>query len=94
MNNNIIICNNCGKQGHMLYHCKLPIISYGIIVFRKKNEQLEYLMIRRKDTYGYIDFVPVVQGKKSLRKMKITKVRIGCLDLIIGGFSLISFNLV
>lgn len=66
MNNNII-CNNCGKQGHMLYHCKLPIISYGIIVFRKKNEQLEYLMIRRKDTYGYIDFV---RGKYSLNNIE------------------------
>lgn len=67
MNNNIIICNNCGKQGHMLYHCKLPIISYGIIVFRKHYDNFEYLMIRRKNTYGYIEFV---RGKYSLNNIE------------------------
>ena len=28
------ICNNCGKQGHLFNQCKIPITSYGIIVFR------------------------------------------------------------
>jgi 8-oxo-dGTP pyrophosphatase MutT (NUDIX family) len=61
MNNCIFLCNNCnncGKQGHSLNQCKLPIISYGVIVFRKNKENLlEYLMIRRKDSYGYIEFI-------------------------------------
>lgn len=52
------ICNNCGKQGHMFHQCKLPITSYGIILFRSSNEKgLEYLMIRRKNSFGYIDFI-------------------------------------
>ena len=27
-------CSNCGKIGHLFYQCKLPITSYGIILFR------------------------------------------------------------
>lgn len=51
-------CNNCGKQGHLYHQCKLPITSNGIIAFRKnKSEELEYLMICRKDSLGYIDLI-------------------------------------
>ena len=57
MNKNINICNNCGKQGHSFNQCKLPIISYGIILFRSSVRGLEFLMIRRKDSFGYIDFI-------------------------------------
>lgn len=51
-------CNNCGKQGHLYHQCKLPITSSGVIAFRinDKNE-IQYLMICRKDTLGYIDFL-------------------------------------
>lgn len=62
MNKNINVCNNCGKQGHMFHQCKLPITSYGIITFRSSTEGLQFLMIRRKDSFGYIDFV---RGKYS-----------------------------
>ena len=64
MSKNInVICNNCGKQGHLFYQCKLPITSYGIILFRKSvDENIQYLMIRRKDSFGYIDFI---RGKYS-----------------------------
>jgi 8-oxo-dGTP pyrophosphatase MutT (NUDIX family) len=52
-----IYCNNCGKQGHLHGDCKIPITSIGIIVFRyNKNKEREYLMIRRKDTFGYVEF--------------------------------------
>jgi len=50
-------CNNCGKQGHLYNQCKNPIISSGVIAFRKKKEKLEYLMICRKDSLGYVDFL-------------------------------------
>jgi hypothetical protein len=86
------VCNNCGRGGHLFQQCKLPITSYGIIVFRvinaldvldveeekddtrEKNDtkefnsintspkKIEYLMIRRKDSFGYIDFI---RGKYS-----------------------------
>lgn len=52
-----VYCNNCGKPGHIFHQCKLPITSIGIIAFRKIEGQIQYLMIRRKDTLGFIDFM-------------------------------------
>jgi ADP-ribose pyrophosphatase YjhB (NUDIX family) len=63
MNNNINTCNNCGKFGHQFNQCKLPIISYGIILFKKEDAITKYLMIRRKDSFGFIDFI---RGKYSI----------------------------
>ena len=60
--NNDIYCNNCGKNGHLYHQCKLPITSIGIVAFRIKDQIPEYLMIRRKDSFGYIDFM---RGKYS-----------------------------
>jgi 8-oxo-dGTP pyrophosphatase MutT (NUDIX family) len=62
MNKNSNICNNCGKQGHLFHQCKLPITSYGIILFRSSLKGLQFLMLRRKDSFGYIDFM---RGKYS-----------------------------
>jgi hypothetical protein len=50
-------CNNCGKNGHAFHQCKYPITSIGIIPFKKDNNDIKYLMIRRKDTLGYVDFM-------------------------------------
>lgn len=54
-----IYCNNCGKQGHVYNQCRMPITSIGFIIFRKRKEcdDLEYLMIRRKDSLGFVDFI-------------------------------------
>lgn len=66
-----IYCNNCGKQGHVYNHCKMPITSIGLIVFRKRTTgELEYLLIRRKDTLGYVDFV---RGNYSLTQKQHVK---------------------
>ena len=50
-------CTNCGKHGHAYHQCKHPITSIGIIAFRYKYDELQYLMIRRKDTLGFVDFM-------------------------------------
>ena len=51
-------CNNCGKLGHLFHQCKNPITSIGIIVFNNDdNDNIRYLMIRRKDSLGYVDFM-------------------------------------
>jgi 8-oxo-dGTP pyrophosphatase MutT (NUDIX family) len=75
-NNNNNLCNNCGKHGHLFHHCKLPITSYGIVLFRSSADGLQLLMIRRKDSYGYIDFIRgkytnqnVVQIQKMIDQM-------------------------
>ena len=66
------VCNNCGKLGHMFHQCKMPITSYGIILFRYLQHEgggtsLQFLMIRRKDSFGYID---IIRGKYSLLNME------------------------
>ena len=61
--NNSTFCNNCGNNGHIFYQCKQPITSVGIIVYRNSNNnktntvEPEYLLIRRKDTIGYVEFM-------------------------------------
>ncbi len=50
-------CNNCGKHGHLFHQCKNPITSIGIIVFNNDEPTSQYLMIRRKDSLGYVDFM-------------------------------------
>ena len=52
-----LFCNNCGKSGHLILECKMPITSIGLIVFRKNKENIEYLMVCRKDSFGYSDFI-------------------------------------
>jgi 8-oxo-dGTP pyrophosphatase MutT (NUDIX family) len=47
-------CNNCGREWHVYKQCKSPITSNGII---NVNEKKEYLMICRKKTLGYVDFL-------------------------------------
>lgn len=51
------VCNNCGKQGHLFRQCKNPIVSFGCVQFRIRKNIRQYLMICRKDTLGYIDFI-------------------------------------
>ena len=50
-------CNNCGKHGHLFHQCKNPITSIGIIVYNNDTPDIKYLMIRRKDSLGYVDFM-------------------------------------
>ena len=66
------ICNNCGKQGHLFHQCRIPITSYGIIVFRSSETGIQFLMIRRKDSFGYIDFLRgkyIIHNKEQLQDM-------------------------
>ena len=56
-------CNNCGRSGHLFHQCKHPIISNGIIVFRIFNRQIEILLVKRKDSLCYVDFI---RGKYKL----------------------------
>ena len=76
-NKNVKCCNNCGKPGHLYSQCKIPITSVGIIAFRYRTRAdgyrvREYLMICRKDTLGYIDFMRgkyLVKHKEYIKNM-------------------------
>ena len=61
-------CNNCGKLGHNYQLCKMPITSIGFIAFTNNHNKIidnaegnknnfKFLMIRRKDSLGYVDFL-------------------------------------
>lgn len=52
-------CINCGIYGHTFKYCDKPIISYGIIPYKIdiKTNKINYLLIERKDTIGYTDFI-------------------------------------
>ena len=42
-----LYCNNCGNEGHLYRQCRLPVLSYGILILNSDNH---LLMIRRKDS--------------------------------------------
>jgi len=57
-------CGNCGKGGHVFHQCKMPIMSLGIVAFMTDDGgNNRFLMIRRKDTLGFMDFI---RGKYSI----------------------------
>jgi len=60
-------CNNCGKIGHLFHQCKIPITSIGIIAFRKAIDDYEVLLIKRKDSLAFVDFM---RGKYNLEDKK------------------------
>lgn len=57
MMNTKIFCNNCGKNGHNFRDCVEPITSVGIIAYTYIDDEIKYLMIKRKDTLGFVDFM-------------------------------------
>jgi|TARA_Y100000992_G_scaffold302592_1_gene277568 ADP-ribose pyrophosphatase YjhB (NUDIX family) len=69
-NSSYNFCNNCGKNGHQYHQCKLPITSIGIIAFKHFKNELKYLIIRRRNTLGYIDFM---RGKYILHNVEHIK---------------------
>ena len=62
-----LYCGNCGKYDHLYRECKNPITSLGVILFKKTDKGLKYLLVRRKDTIGYVEFI---RGKYALTDIK------------------------
>jgi hypothetical protein len=51
------ICRNCGTNGHLYKDCLRPIMSFGIICYKKINNNIKYLMIQRKDSLSFMEFI-------------------------------------
>ena len=71
MNKNELYCNNCGINGHFYKNCHYPIISLGIISFYIEDNDIKFLLVKRKDSLGYSDFI---RGKYSLSTESIVKL--------------------
>lgn len=50
-------CRNCGLNGHLYKDCPHPIMSFGIICYKIVNGEIKYIMIQRKDSLSFMEFV-------------------------------------
>jgi 8-oxo-dGTP pyrophosphatase MutT (NUDIX family) len=52
-----IYCNNCGLKGHIQRDCRNPVLSCGNLLFRTDKDEDQVLMIQRKDSLCFIEFI-------------------------------------
>ena len=50
-------CNNCGRYGHPYRKCEEPITSYGIICYKVVQQKIYYILIRRRNSIGFTEFL-------------------------------------
>ncbi len=79
MDTKSMYCNNCGGRGHIFKTCKDPITSCGILLLREIYEPMKLpnnpsnvsvLMVRRKDSMAYMEFI---RGKYDLINLDFVK---------------------
>ena len=70
-------CNNCGKPGHISKNCPKPITSYGVILFKLyEDQEPKIIMINRKDSLCYIEFIRGKYNINDIASLKILLQRI------------------
>lgn len=70
-------CRNCGITGHLYRDCPHPIMSFGIICYRMREDmQPEYLMIQRKDSLSFMEFI---RGKYKIENIDYIKQLLSCM---------------
>jgi len=52
-----ITCKNCNSIGHIYRECPHPISSYGIITYKIIENNIFYLMIQRKNSLAFMEFI-------------------------------------
>jgi len=63
--------------GHLYRDCPHPIMSFGIICYRvRKGMQPEYLMIQRKDSLSFMEFI---RGKYKLDNVEYIQQLLSCM---------------
>ena len=61
-----VCCLNCGIYGHTTKVCNFPITSYGLICFKRISGEVKYIMVQKKDTISYTEFL---RGKYELNNL-------------------------
>ena len=64
------LCRNCGHIGHIYKNCPHPIMSFGIICYKVENGEIKYLMIQRKDSLSFMEFM---RGKYEIANLDYIK---------------------
>jgi 8-oxo-dGTP pyrophosphatase MutT (NUDIX family) len=59
----IMECANCGLIGHTFRDCSAPVMSYGIAAIKFIGAVPHYLLVRRRDSISYVEFL---RGKYKL----------------------------
>jgi len=80
-------CRNCGLNGHIYKNCPHPIISFGIICYKIEKNEVKYLMIQRKDSLSFMEFV---RGKYEITNIEYIKKLL--LNMTIGERDMILTN--
>jgi 8-oxo-dGTP pyrophosphatase MutT (NUDIX family) len=80
-------CRNCGLNGHIYKNCPHPIISFGIICYKIEKNDIKYLMIQRKDSLSFMEFV---RGKYEISNIEYIKKLL--LNMTIGEREMILTN--
>ena len=68
-----VVCNNCGIKGHVYRDCRNPVLSYGNILYRTDTQEPKILMIQRKDSLCYIEFI---RGKYDIHNISYIQILI------------------
>lgn len=55
--NNVQYCNNCGMHGHPYRKCTQPITSYGIICYKIVDGKIYYIVVRRRNSLSFTEFL-------------------------------------
>lgn len=73
-----LACRNCGLNGHIYKNCPHPIMSYGIICYKIENNEIKYLMLQRKDSLSFMEFI---RGKYQIADIEYIKFLISNMTL-------------
>lgn len=64
---NNIYCLNCGKSNHIASICTDPINSYGLLCFYRTDDEVKLIMIRRRHTIQFTEFL---RGRYDVKNFK------------------------
>lgn len=52
-----IVCKNCTSIGHIYRDCPHPVNSYGVICYKVVDNVPYYIMIQRKNSLSFMEFI-------------------------------------